>query len=211
VLPALDGRGYEVHTVHRYDAHEVMHVLAHTVLGEPPAFFDEGLATAFAWDWTPDEQDVHVRAQHLLGEGRLVPLKRLLTNWDFRSYQSYPAYVAAGSFTKYLLASRGPGGLPELFALDRFSVRGEIEATFSAAYGEPIYAVEKEWRSALGAGDLAPSPAPAVAGEERNLVVTGIVLFGATFLGAAILIVTGERITTQVVRRLRSLLHQMRQ
>jgi hypothetical protein len=211
VMPSPDGGGYELHSVHRYDAHEVMHVLAHTTLGEPPAFFDEGLATAFAWDWTPDEQDVHARARRLLAEGRLVSVERLLTNWGFRSYQSYPAYVVAGSFTKYLLATRGPVGLSELFALDRFSVREEIEAHFAAAYGEPISAVEKEWRSALTAGELAPSPAPEVAGEDRTLVVTGILLFSGTFLGAVMLIVTGERVTTQVVRCVRSLMLEIRQ
>jgi hypothetical protein len=210
VLPAEDGAGYELHTVHRYDAHEVMHVLSHTALGEPPAFFDEGLATAFAWDWTPDEQDVHARAGRLLQEGRLVSVQRLLANWDFRSYQSYPAYVVAGSFTKYLLATRDPGRLTELFGLDKFTPREEIEASFAAAYGEQVYEIEQDWRAALRTGELAPPAAPTTAGDEqRNLIVTGAVLFVATFLCAAIVIVTGERIATQVARHLRALASQI--
>ena len=105
VVTAKSGEGPEVHSVHAYDPHEVTHALAHQKMGEPPAFFDEGLATTFGWDWTPEEQDVHERALVLLDQGRLVPLRRLLANWDFHSYKTYPAYTTAGSFIKYLLAT----------------------------------------------------------------------------------------------------------
>jgi len=137
----------ELHSVHAYDPHEVMHALAHEAMGEPPAFFDEGLATAFGWDWTPGENDVHQRARGLLDQGRLVPLERLLANWDFRSYKSYPAYATAGSFIKHLLSVQGPEKLASLFDLDRFSSLDEIEARFFAVYGESIYTVEATWRS----------------------------------------------------------------
>ena len=211
VLPMADGQGYELHSVHRYDAHEVMHVVAHTALGEPPAFFDEGLATAFGWDWTPEEQDVHLRANRLLQEGRLVPVQRLLANWDFRSYKTYPAYTVAGSLIKYLLTTRGPDKLTGLFALDKFTPTEEIEASFAAAYGEQIYEVEQDWRTALRAGELAPSAAPSSAeGADRELVVTGVVFFAATFLCAAILIVAGERAATQATRHLRTLACHLR-
>jgi len=211
VLQTAHGEGYELHSVHRYDAHEVMHALTHTALGEPPAFFDEGLATAFGWDWTPEEQDVHLRAKGLMQEGRLVPVQRLLANWDFRSYQTYPAYTAAGSFIKYLLTTRGPDKLTALFALDKFTPREEIEASFAAAYGEQIDKVEQDWRTALRAGELAPSAVPASAqGTTRDLIVTGLVFFAATFLCAAILIVAGERVATQAARHLSTLAGHLR-
>ncbi|MBM4430884.1 MAG: hypothetical protein FJ026_11150, partial [Chloroflexi bacterium] len=171
------GQQQELHSVSSYDPHEVMHALAHTTMGEPPAFFDEGLATAFGWDWTPGEQGVHTRARLLLEEGRLVPLQRLLANWDFRSYKSYPAYTTAGSFIKYLLAERGPEKLSQLFHLDRYSQRDEIEGCFVSVYGQSIYEMESAWRLALEQGALAATPHPAAAGSNRLLVFMGIVLF----------------------------------
>jgi len=205
VLISEDGQHRELHSVHGYDPHEVMHALAHETMGEPPAIFDEGLATAFGWDWTPGEQDVHVRAQALLDEGRIVPLSRLLTNWDFRSYKAYPAYTAAGSFVKYLLAEHGPQKLSQLFALDRFSQLEEIEQRFASTYGESIYQVEESWRTALQSGILSTAPSRSIAQESTiPLAVTGIVLLAATFLGAVLLIVAGEKTIDAVLRRVRT-------
>ncbi len=205
VLTSEDGQHRDLHSVHGYDPHEVMHALAHETMGEPPAMFDEGLATAFGWEWTPGEQDVHVRAKALLDEGRIVPLRRLLTNWDFRSYKAYPAYTAAGSFVKYLLAEHGPQKLSELFALDRFSQREEIEQRFASTYGESIYQVEETWRMALQSGILRPASSRPVAQEATMpLAVTGILLLAATFLGAVLLIVAGEKTIDAVLRRVRT-------
>lgn len=205
VLISEDGQHRDLHSVHGYDPHEVMHALAHETMGEPPAMLDEGLATAFGWDWTPGEQDVHVRAKALLDEGRIVPLRRLLTNWDFRSYKAYPAYTAAGSFVKYLLAEHGPQKLSELFELDRFSQREEIEQRFASAYGKSIYQVEESWRTALQSGILRPASSRPVAQEATMpLAVTGIVLLTATFLGAVLLIVAGEKTIDTVLRHLRT-------
>jgi hypothetical protein len=194
----LSGQGQdqppELHSLSGYDPHEVMHVLAHTALGESPAFFDEGLATAFGWDWTPGESDVHARARVLLQQGRLVPLQRLLANWDFRSYQSYPAYTAAGSFVKYLLEHEEPEKLSALFGLDRFSQREEIEDRFAAVYGRPFYEEEADWRSALQAGALGVAALPSDAKDSNiSLVLTGTLLLVATFVGAVLLIIAAER------------------
>jgi hypothetical protein len=202
------GQQQELHSVSGYDPHEVLHALAHATMGEPPAFFDEGLATAFGWDWTPGEKGVHERASLLLGEGRLVPLQRLLANWDFRSYKSYPAYTTAGSFIKYLLAEGGPQKLAQLFQLDRYSQREEIEEHFVSIYGQSIYEVETAWRLALQQGALAAPGRPAAPSSNRLLVFTGIVLFIITFGAAVLLIVAGERIVGTVMRRLRAVLRK---
>jgi hypothetical protein len=206
VFTSEDGQRQELHSVHRYDPHEVMHALAHETMGEPPAIFDEGLATAFGWDWTPGERDVHARARVLLKQGRVVPLKRLLTNWDFRSYKSYPAYTAAGSFIKYLLAEYGPHELSKLFELDKYSQRDMIEEAFAAAYGRDIYQVEESWRAALQSGILLATPRrPAPQSSNTSLAVTGIILLAATFVGAVLFIVAGEKAADAVIQRLRSL------
>ncbi len=206
VLAAEDGSGAELHSVHPYDPHEVTHVLAHQMLGEPPAFFDEGLATAFGWDWTPNETGVHERASQLYLEGRLVGLERLLANWDFRSYKSYPAYAAAGSFIKYLLATDGPGKLAQLFKLDKYSPAEDIKAHFEAAYGKSVYEVETSWRLALQAGELSSlRSAHATKDSVRSLVVTGATLFMATFLGATLLIIGGEKAIAAASRKVHGL------
>lgn len=206
VLTTEDGQQQELHSVHRYDPHEVMHALAHQTMGQPPAIFDEGLATAFGWDWTPGERDVHERAQVLLKQERVVPLRRLLTNWDFRSYKTYPAYATAGSFIKYLLATYGPQKLSKLFELDKYSQQDEIEEHFATAYGRGIYEVEESWRTALQRGTLfAASGRPVSQSSNTSLAVTGIILLTATFLGAVLLIVAGEKIADAAIRRLRTL------
>lgn len=206
VLTSEDGQHQELHSVHGYDAHEVMHALAHVTMGEPPAVFDEGLATAFGWDWTPGETDVHQRAALLLEEGRLVPLQRLLANWDFRSYKSYPAYTAAGSFTKYLLAEYGPQKLSKLFELDTYSPRDDIEDCFATAYGKNIYEVEESWRTALQRGTLvATFEPPAPQTTHTAVAASGIILLTATFLGAVVLIVAGEKVADAAILRMRDL------
>ncbi len=207
VVLAVEGEhGHELHSVHGYDPHEVMHVVAHETMGEPPALFDEGLATAFGWDWTPGERDVHARTSLLLEQERLVPLERLLTNWDFRSYKSYPAYIAAGSFVKYLLAVDGPQKLSRLFELDKYSQRDEIEDRFATAYGESIYEVEAGWRAALQQGTLpATSSGPASETSRASLVIIGAILLAATFLGGALFIVAGEKVANPAIGGVRTL------
>ena len=206
VVRSEDRQHKELHSVHGYDPHEVMHALAHERMGQPPAFFDEGLATAFGWDWTPGEKDVHQRATVLLDQGRLVPLRRLLTNWDFGSYKVYPAYTTAGSFVKYLLAQYEPQKLCQLFDLDRFSQQDEIEECFATAYGKSIYEVEDEWRTALQSGILlAATVRPAAQRSDTPLAVTGIILLAATFLGAVVLIAAGEKLIDAAIQRMRTL------
>jgi hypothetical protein len=208
VLATENGQGPELHSVHSYDPHEVTHAVAHETWGEPPAFFDEGLATAFGWDWTPEEQDVHQRALDLLDQKRLVPISRLLTNWDFRSYKTYPAYTTAGSFVKYLLAVYGPEKLSKLFELQRLSPQEEIEDRFATTYGEDIYQVEADWRTQLERGNLVTAQArPGSESADQGLVITGIILLIATFLGAMVFIVAGEKVVDTAARRLRALGH----
>jgi hypothetical protein len=205
-MAGSDGQGQEVHSVHGYDPHEVMHALAHQTMGHPPAFFDEGLATAFGWDWTPGERDVHQRATSLLDQERIVPLRRLLTDWDFRSYKAYPAYSAAGSFVKFLLANYGEDRLASMFTLDRYSQLEAIEERFSSVYSRSIYQVEEDWLTALGSGILRDEARrPVVQDAQTSLVPTGLILFASTFVAAVVFIVAGERLYDTVARWLRSL------
>jgi len=205
-LLGSDGLRQEVHSVHGYDVHEVTHVLAHEAFGRPPALFDEGLATAFGWDWTPGERGVHERATDLLDQQRIVPLRRLLTDWDFRSYKVYPAYTAAGSFVKFLLTNYGAQRLEQMFELDRYSELEAIEERFLTAYGRSIYQVEEDWLTALRSGILLDEARRPVARDsETSVVSTGIILFAGTFVAAVVFIVAGEKLFDTAMRWLRSL------
>ena len=200
--------GQEIHTVHRYDHHEVSHAVSHH-LGEPPAFFDEGLATTYGWEWDTSQTDVHTRALGLLRQGRLPPIGTILTNWDFRRYKSYPAYAAAGSFTGYLLNRYGPDGLRSLFTLDKFSQKSEIEAAFERAYGQSIYEVESEWRAALEMGTLISSR-PRQVGRFQ-FTATGAIVFVSVLLAGALLILAGEKVYDVAVSCGRRLVRTIRE
>ncbi len=189
----------ELHSVSAYDPHEVVHAVVHTALGKSPASFDEGVATALSWQWMPKARDVHAQASQLLQEGRLIGLSRILTNWDFRSYKSYPAYTMAGSFAAYLLEQYGSEKYRELLTLDRLAAREEIEACFKGAYGESIYAVEAVWREALASGGLGTTDIP-VSGSRSSLLVTAMFLFVGVFAAAIVLIVAGERVAAKATR-----------
>jgi len=186
--------GIEIHTVERYQPHEVTHAVIHQSW-DPPAFFDEGLATAYGWDWDVPEANVHDHAYRLLREDRLLPLERILANWDFRRYKTYPAYSAAGSFVKYLLDTRDPKGLRSLVQMDKFSSRDQLDEAFLQAYGVPIDDVEREWRDALGdALLLRETPSPASSSSEAvETFLSAVALLVGLFLGTGVLIWAGER------------------
>jgi len=210
VLPAKDGHGPELHSVRSYDPHEVMHILIHEAMGEPPALFDEGLATAFGWDWSPGERSVHTRACLLLEQGRLVPLKSILTNWDFRSYKSYPAYITAGSFMSYLLTTYGASKLSKLLELDKYSQQNEIEECFASVYGVSIYDVEAQWHKALQQGTLpVTSRNLATKDSHTSIVITAVVLLTAALLGGVLFIIIGEKLIDSVVRGIRLLIQAL--
>lgn len=199
--------GIEIHSTQRYDPHEVAHAAVHQQW-EPPAFFDEGLATAYGWDWDVPEADVHVHAYKLLQEERLLPVASILTNWDFHLYRTYPAYSTAGSFVKYLLDVRDPQAIRPLLQLEKFSQRQELEAAFLGAYGESIYAVEEEWRTALASGQLsqARSGSPATTGRTEVLLA-GALLLVVVFLSSVIVIIAAEHALAGLVCTFRWLLH----
>jgi hypothetical protein len=198
VLLAGDPPEPETHSVHAYDAHEVTHAVVHSLFGAPPAFFDEGLATAYGWDWTPDERDVHLRAVELLAEGRLVEPRRLLANWNFRSYQSYPAYTTAGSFVKYILSAERPGTLIPLLQLDKFSPTEAIEEQLAAVYGKSVDELAQSWRGMLQAIRSPTQMASEdTAHGDRDWLLTGAALFAVTFAVAFALIAAGEKLATR--------------
>ena len=182
--------GQAIHTVRRYDPHEVTHAVSHH-LGEPPAIFDEGLATLYGWKLDTVHTDAHDRAMALLEQGRLPALRLILVDGDFRRYKSYPAYAAAGSFVGHLMNRYGPEGIRSLFALDRFSQSDEIAVAFERIYGESIDVFEEAWRAALTRGELLTE----ARGRDTRFEFTaiGVIAFVGVLLVGAMLIAGGEK------------------
>ena len=178
--------GPRIDTVRRYHPHEVTHAVSHH-LGTPPAFFDEGLATVFGWEWDTADADVHARALALLEDERLPPIHLILADGDFRRYKSYPAYTAAGSFFKYTLGHYGSERIRRLLSLGRYSGREEIEAVFESTYQRSIYDVEVEWKTALRLGNPSGrNPAPA---RRSETALTGVAMFfGVLAAGTAMIL-----------------------
>jgi len=198
--------GVEIHSTRSYHPHEVTHAVIHQQW-HPPAFFDEGLATVYGWDWDVPEPDVHAHAYGLLQEERLVSLETILTDWGFRRYRTYPAYSAAGSFVKYLMETHEQESIRSLLRLERYSRREEIERAFVRAYGKPIYAIELEWRDALASGSFAPVPTESQANaSQAELLLSGAALLAGVFLCTSVAIVVGERVFAGLGRVVRGLL-----
>lgn len=124
--------------------HELVHVLA-AELGSPPfgvtahlgVFVDMGIVEGLAESLTPPRGDygIHqwVRALRVLD--RAPDVRRLVAVTDFWRAPPARAYTVMGSFIRYLLDTRGPKPIRELYRT----------GDFRAALGEDLEQVVSEW------------------------------------------------------------------
>ena len=134
--------------------HEITHVVAGEV-GEPPAMFNEGLATWMAKDHIWYGKPVDVTAGGLLKASRLVPLQDLLARSEIgaRPDDGEVAYPQAASFVGYLIGTFGKDKFLDAYKSLR---RGDSPATvkqnaarMQEAFGQPIEQMERTWRQSL--------------------------------------------------------------
>ncbi len=123
-------------------SHELFHVISTRYWGRCEPWLAEGMAVACDDAWF--DQDLHGLAHHLRMQGRLRPLKELLT--DFGRADTLITYPEAGSFAKFLLAR---GGRERMKALWQ---RGS--GNLEAIYGESLASLEHAW---LAEVDRAPT------------------------------------------------------
>lgn len=129
--------------------HELTHVVAGDVASGPfkvsgtlrglwpaPGLI-EGLAVAVAWD-ARDGLTPHEWARAMLDLKLLPPIQRML-GLGFLAGSASRAYVASGSFLRFLLDTRGSAVVAEAYRT------GDLEH----ATGQPVAALEKEWRAFL--------------------------------------------------------------
>lgn len=142
----LDHRGFPHPVMH----HELAHVFGATIgdplLGlslrglSPNMGLIEGLATALA-PRPSDRLDLHDQAKVLIELGRLPPLAGVMGP-AFFAQSSRVAYIAAGSFCRWLIDTRGFEPMAALY---------RSGGDFEAAYGESLARLEDAWVTFLRA------------------------------------------------------------
>lgn len=141
---------------HRVLEHELAHVFAGALSSSPlriPTLFGvipnigliEGVAVAA--DWPAREMTVHQWAAAMLELGHLPKVSQTLDPVSFWQISSSRAYVALGSFVRWLLDTRGMARLGALYD----------GASFERVYGRPAAELEVDWRAFL----LTRAPPPA--------------------------------------------------
>lgn len=135
--------------------HELAHVVT-SLLGQPPALFNEGLATYLQaggiWDGRPVDSWVRTFAR----SGRLVSIDALMRFTDIGSEGTEPevTYPEAGSFVKFLDQRYGTRAVLSAFESLKSSDiplwQQENEAKFASIFGCTPAAAERSWLRSLG-------------------------------------------------------------
>lgn len=107
----------------------------------------EGIAEAADYGDPDGRSTVHQEAQAMVAAGNAPPLAQVL-GAGFTGLSGARAYTIAGSFTHFLLATRGPERLRTLY---------RSAGNFQRAYGESLDTLEKEWRAFLARQPLDPA------------------------------------------------------
>jgi len=137
-LDFADPRGRAVHQ--RWESfigHEMVHVIAHTVLGDAKTgILGEGIAV---WLNGQTPQQHHARAAALMRDGRLPSVDALVG--DFRAQSE--GYPSAGSFCGFFLETYGLEAFKRLYPL------GDPSAAAKEAVGKTFPEMDAEWREYL--------------------------------------------------------------
>lgn len=149
---------FALHTIWRFDNHEVIHLYTSTI-GRAVPLLNEGIAVAYQVDpvrgdmaprW--NNRHVHDVMAGWRREGRLVALDQLLTVDGWRAVDSQVAYPEAGSFVRYLLDVHGGfGPLREILSRSTQADAPDVARRhLEAVYGRSLDALEAEWLAMLG-------------------------------------------------------------
>ncbi|HUG52906.1 MAG TPA: hypothetical protein VMR21_04875 [Vicinamibacteria bacterium] len=130
----------EVHSTQAFHDHELVHLVAGQ-LGDPGAFFQEGLAVAVAnkGEWQGRSADRLARRESSVDVAALVA--------SFDSFDPQVAYPVAGSFVAHLIRTQGIGQVTAYFRACRPGT--DSLAQFARSFGQPLEAAAAAWRSAL--------------------------------------------------------------
>ncbi len=113
--------------------HELLHVVAMTLWGEPELWINEGLAVYADNHW--HNHDLQALTTHLDQMGQLLPIKTL--TGKFKKHNDLVTYPEAGSFVKYLHQTYGIKTIKELWQ------RGI--KNIEAITGDDLESIEAGW------------------------------------------------------------------
>jgi hypothetical protein len=130
----------EVHTTPARRDHELVHLVA-AQLGDPGAFFQEGLAVALGDDGRYQGQDVDRTAARY---ARRAPLAELIA--AFRASDPGAGYAVAGSFVRDLIRTQG---MDRVAAFFRSCKTSPMPAAFEANFGASLDQAGAAWTSRI--------------------------------------------------------------
>lgn len=153
-----------------------LHELVHVYAPNGNRFLAEGLAVYAheALKGRPAHpnfgRDLHEMARERTGDISLVALDKVPTPNDL-GHQAEPvnAYVAAGSFVRFLIEDRGLERFRALYEMTPLIPNKRAAALperWRAAYGQSLEELETAWRQFLN--DEVRAPAPSPAGRNRD-------------------------------------------
>jgi len=142
--------GTTIRTSHMVYPHEIVHANA-SLLGEPPALFEEGLADVLGCPTTDDTGGLLDTSDPI----ELLVETAAFTSW--REKNGFGVYVASASFVRYLIDNFGSSRFLSFYARAPWDgSRQEIDAVFLAELGVSLYDAFSDWRTKppLYFGDL---------------------------------------------------------
>jgi hypothetical protein len=129
----------EVHSTEAFHDHELVHLVAGQ-LGDPGAFFQEGLAVAVGngGKWQG-------RSADRIAKGSTASVTAMVAGFD--SFEANEAYAVAGSFVGYLIRTEGMTKVTAFFRACGPKV--DASAAFAQSFGRTLETVAGEWQKSL--------------------------------------------------------------
>lgn len=150
-------------------SHEVLHLLIAAAtdnpFAPPPAWLDEGLATAYQMS---DDPRLAVALQRALREGTLPSVRALSGSFGTDPERALLGYAASRSIVQYLVATYGEAGVARLLAVYREGVTDD--QALQRSVGLDVEALDRAWRAWLRERARLAVPAPS------ELVPPGVLL-----------------------------------
>ena len=117
--------------------HELLHVMAMNLWGEPEPWINEGMAVFSDGHW--HNHDLDALAKHLLEEGELFPVKEMVSS--FHNHNDLVSYPQSGSFVKFIYEKFGVDAVKALWQ--------NGVASSEEVIGMNVLSLEKEWLQAI--------------------------------------------------------------
>ena len=131
--------------------HENTHTLLGLNWGDSSSFLIEGLGR-YAEAMATDKDRDHRETIAFLGQSKLFPLVEMAAMEIGPSPRTDIAYPGAGSFVAYLIATYRLDAVKKAYQLEARSKADRQKAdSWTAAFGKPLEALERDWRAWLGA------------------------------------------------------------